>query len=112
MEKVSLFKKTYRNGGFEKDTYFVKLEKTGVCVSASLSTNFKNKMLGDDMVFPVTVELDLSKNDYFIKDEEYENKDGITLVKPVIVLQNYRSIEHLEIEQRSISDLDVVKEKQ
>ncbi len=111
METVSLFKKVYRNGGFERDTYFVKLEKTGICVSASLSTNFKNKMLGADVDFPVKVVLDKDKNDYFIKDEEYENKDGITMTKPVIVIQNFREISHLEIESRSLSDLDVISEK-
>ena len=109
METVNLFKKTFKNGGYDKDTYFVKLAKTGVCVTAYLSSSFKNKMLGDDVDFPVTVELDVNKNDYFIKDEEYENKEGITLSKKVIVLQGYRGISHLELERVTLSDLDVEK---
>lgn len=109
MENVNLFKKVVRNGGYERDTYFVKLPKTGACISANPTTSFKNKMLGDDVDFPVTLELDITKNDYFIKDEEYVNNDGITMTKPVIVIQNYRSIQHLELEQRTLSDLDVEK---
>lgn len=111
MEKVNLFRKVYRNGGYDRETFFVKLEKTGVALSASLTKDFKNKMLGADVDFPVSVVLDITKNDYFIKDEEYENENGITMVKQVVVLQGFREISHLELEQRTLSDFDVVKEK-
>lgn len=107
---VALFKKHVVVGEKEWDTHFITLPNSKRCISANLTNKFKESIIRENVDFPISITLDADKDDYFLKEEEYENSDGVTLTKDVVVIQNYRSMEHLEIAKRTLNELDVLEE--
>lgn len=107
MENVKLFKKVVKtNDGKEFDTFFVRLNKSGLCFSARLSNKFKEMIIKKDVSFPIELDLDVNKNDYFLIDEDYDNEDGITLTKKVVVLQNCQDMKHYNMPSMSLTELE------
>ena len=83
-------------------TYFGKVNGMKGSINVRLS-NAVVKMVEDEkQEFPLDFEL--SKNDYFLTTEEYENESGILLEKTVCVIQNFQSVKPAEIEKATLED--------
>lgn len=73
-------------------------------LSANLTQTAQAKVTIDKPVFPVAIELD--NEDYFISKYSTVNKvTGEVVNVPKVVIKSYKSINHIELPQKTIDDI-------
>ncbi len=122
--EMFLFKKqmTIKEGekkGQSFDKYFMKFPKADVFIATNLTNECKAKLLLSGCQFPMKITLELTDDiygedgvtvvergnkDYFITAETYKNQFGEDTLKDVCVVQDFRSVEHLEMSTKSLED--------
>lgn len=113
--EMFLFKKTMtvkegEKKGQQFDKYFMKFPKADLFIATNLTNECKAKILLSNVEFPmkITLELDVDNDngakDYFITAESYKNQYGEDQLKDVCVIQDFRSVEHLELSTKSLED--------
>lgn len=103
--KMNLFRKSVKgNNNTTFDTFFLKYPNANICISCSLTNDCKKAIAKTGVDFPLEIEL-LDNEDYFITQEKYLDKEGITRFKDVVVIQKFTGLKHLEIQGLTLNDI-------
>lgn len=109
MLSLLVFKKGYK-GVNEKgkevayDRYFTSEPDGSFKMSATLTNDFKDKLKDLDVKFPILVELDEAKHDYFFAKDTFDNESGEVDSIYKIVISNAQTISNAEVKQVSYED--------
>ena len=103
-EKLLLFKKNQKKGdGTTFPKYFMTTEGNDFSISTELSNDAKAQIVSSGLNFPL--EVTLGDEDYFLKQESYENANGVKLKKDVIVILSFTNIAKANLPKKTIADL-------
>lgn len=108
MLSLLVFKKGYTtkvNGKeIEYDRYFTSEPDGSFKMSATLTNDFKKKLENLDVKFPILVDLDETKHDYFFAKDTFDNESGEVDSIYKIVISNAQTISNAEVKQVSYEE--------
>lgn len=103
---MHLFAKKHKTKeGKDFTTYFVRYDNPEIklSINTNLTNDVKSKIQLSKVSFPLKITLTDGK-DYFLTTEKYDNENGITMYRDVLVIKDYTNLEALELTNKTLKD--------